>query len=245
MSNMTLRLARDYPDLNLKMPATVEINLDSMNSISFISSHFKFPVILKAKEATTVPDAHKMSIIFNMSTLEKVLEEKKQMGRKLFLVQEFVNHNATIFKVFVLGKKTNIVRRVSLPNLATEDLNEASTIVFDSQEWKHQLPDKFITNITGKAEFPDQERISKISEALGNICVTLFLTSPSMTERSQFIFTKHDLQQLSMFGFDIITDVETGRFTIVDINYLPDYDGVEDFHSQLLVNLLSKSDASG
>eukprot|EP01126_Amoeba_proteus_P002170 TRINITY_DN1067_c0_g1_i14.p1 TRINITY_DN1067_c0_g1~~TRINITY_DN1067_c0_g1_i14.p1 ORF type:complete len:222 (-),score=49.70 TRINITY_DN1067_c0_g1_i14:158-823(-) len=221
MSNMTLRLARDYPDLNLKMPATVEINLDSMNSISFISSHFKFPVILKAKEATTVPDAHKMSIIFNMSTLEKVLEEKKQMGRKLFLVQEFVNHNATIFKVFVLGKKTNIVRRVSLPNLATEDLNEASTIVFDSQEWKHQLPDKFITNITGKAEFPDQERISKISEALGNIC------------------------QLSMFGFDIITDVETGRFTIVDINYLPDYDGVEDFHSQLLVNLLSKSDASG
>eukprot|EP01126_Amoeba_proteus_P002166 TRINITY_DN1067_c0_g1_i1.p1 TRINITY_DN1067_c0_g1~~TRINITY_DN1067_c0_g1_i1.p1 ORF type:complete len:192 (-),score=35.90 TRINITY_DN1067_c0_g1_i1:274-849(-) len=135
-----------------------------------------------------------MSIIFNMSTLEKVLEEKKQMGRKLFLVQEFVNHNATIFKVFVLGKKTNIVRRVSLPNLATEDLNEASTIVFDSQEWKHQLPDKFITNITGKAEFPDQERISKISEALGNICVTLFLTSPSMTERSQFIFTKHDLQ---------------------------------------------------
>eukprot|EP01126_Amoeba_proteus_P002176 TRINITY_DN1067_c0_g1_i23.p1 TRINITY_DN1067_c0_g1~~TRINITY_DN1067_c0_g1_i23.p1 ORF type:complete len:174 (-),score=31.42 TRINITY_DN1067_c0_g1_i23:452-973(-) len=145
-----------------------------------------------------------MSIIFNMSTLEKVLEEKKQMGRKLFLVQEFVNHNATIFKVFVLGKKTNIVRRVSLPNLATEDLNEASTIVFDSQEWKHQLPDKFITNITGKAEFPDQERISKISEALGNICVrssNIFFSPLSFYFPLPFFSSTsdHDLKVLFFF----------------------------------------------
>lgn len=34
-----------------------------------------------------------------------------------FVVQEFLNHNNTIFKVFVIGDQYQVVKRKSIPNL--------------------------------------------------------------------------------------------------------------------------------
>jgi hypothetical protein len=61
---------------------------------------------------------------------------------------------------------------------------------------------------------------------------------------------------LSLFGFDLIQDADSGKFAIIDMNYLPgkscqflssvtcllsDFVGVEDFHPKLLDHLLGKS----
>lgn len=37
-----------------------------------------------------------------------------------FIVQEFYNHNSTIFKVFVIGDYLYVVKRSSLPNMPSQ-----------------------------------------------------------------------------------------------------------------------------
>ena len=41
------------------------------------------------------------------------------------------------------------------------------------------------------------------------------------------------LQNLSLFGFDIILESGTKKPVIIDINYFPGYDGFENFHEIL------------
>jgi hypothetical protein len=53
-----------------------------------------------------------MGIVFN----EKGLHDFQPP----FLVQEFYNHNATIFKVFVVGDVTYVQKRKSLPNVPSD-----------------------------------------------------------------------------------------------------------------------------
>lgn len=46
---------------------------------------------------------------------------------------------------------------------------------------------------------------------------------------------------LSIFGFDVITNVATGKHAVIDINYFPGFIGVEDFPSLLFQHLLCKA----
>lgn len=37
-----------------------------------------------------------------------------------------------------------------------------------------------------------------------------------------------------IFGFDLITDRETGQHAVVDVNYFPGYKGFPQFHARML-----------
>ena len=41
-------------------------------------------------------------------------------------------------------------------------------------------------------------------------------------------------QHLTLFGFDVILERNTGRLFVVDVNFFPAYDGIDDFYENLL-----------
>ena len=43
---------------------------------------------------------------------------------------------------------------------------------------------------------------------------------------------------LTLFGYDIITNIDSGKHAIIDVNYFPDYKGVDSVHARLLQHLI-------
>lgn len=67
-----------------------------------------FPVVCKAQEAHGSSSAHRMMIVFNAAGLRSITVP--------CVAQTFVNHDAVLYKVFVIGDKFHIVRRPSFEN---------------------------------------------------------------------------------------------------------------------------------
>ena len=63
---------------------------------------------MKSLQASGSLAAHEMGLIWRKSDLA-------QFSFPVY-IQEFLNHNATIFKVYVIGNESHIVVRKSLPN---------------------------------------------------------------------------------------------------------------------------------
>jgi len=196
------------PDLNLKCPRSVILDISHPDYLNNIPKNFQFPIICKSLQASGSKEAHMMGILFSENDLNLLIS---QFGQSNWILQEYLNHNATIFKVYALRSLSHVMARVSLPNFGK---NETSPVFFDSQEWKDKLPDHLTMPISGKALPPPLEDIQKVSTAIG------------------------ENLGLSLFGYDIIVCVETGKYAVIDINYLPDYRGIHEFHSLLLELLL-------
>lgn len=68
-------------------------------------------------------DSHEMAILFSGTKLKDF--------RRPALVQEFLNHNGIIFKIFVIGDELIIQTKPSLPNY--EANNDREPLPFNSQ----------------------------------------------------------------------------------------------------------------
>jgi len=165
----------------------------------------QFPVVCKVNQAGGSSVAHKMGIVFN----EKGLHDFKPP----MIAQEFKNHNSTIFKIFVVGDYLNVVKRKSLPNMPN---NLQETIFFDSQ---HPLDEQLEKVKPG---------ITKIKEESIEMEYPPNQTLKSMSKEISQIFN------MTLFGFDVITEASTGFHSIIDINYFPGYAGVENLDVILL-----------
>lgn len=199
--------------LNLVSPATLTVNVAEAKTNESLFANFRFPAICKFIEASTSKLSHIMTVVNNRDGLNRYLDDLDHSIQS-FIIQEYLNHSGTIFKVFVLGSYYSVDRRVSFPNFPMQGNHENFT--FDSQKYKHSLPPELTTETTGKLPIPDSSIIKTLCDNARKIV------------------------NLSMFGFDLIQDVESGKFAIIDMNYLPDFVGVENFHSKLLDHLLGK-----
>ena len=151
-----------------------------------IPSDFQFPAMVKSLVASGSLSAHDMAVVWSVKDID-------QFTYPLY-VQEYINHDGTIFKIYVLGEHNFTVTRVSLPNFAPE---YQAPMKFNSQDWKHQLPPELTKDYTGKRQEPSREVIAGASKSVS------------------------ELLGLSLFGFDVIENVDTGRLAIIDVNYLP------------------------
>jgi len=153
-----------------------------------------------------------------MSIIHKP-EQLSLISYRPIFVQEFFNHQATIIKVYVCGSKTWSVRRKSIKNFGdTNDSQEP--IFFNSQDLKDELPLPLSCDYSGTFPIPEHHVIQSISNSLS------------------------DLLGMTMFGFDLINNIKTEKWAVIDINYFPDYRGVEDFFGALkthLLNILNKN----
>lgn len=200
---------------NMSCAKSISLDLTASGCIQdHMFQNFKFPAICKSPEASTVKGAHIMTIVNNLKSLRQFISENGE--KKNLVIQEYINHGGTIFKVYVLGSNYYVDRRVSFPNFPLAGKNEDEIFTFDSQQYKHKLPEQLMIPTTGQWPIPSKEIIS-------NICETA---------------KKH--LKLSIFGFDLIQDISTEKFSIIDINYLPDFVGVENFHALLLEHITKK-----
>jgi inositol-1,3,4-trisphosphate 5/6-kinase/inositol-tetrakisphosphate 1-kinase len=72
---------------------------------------FTFPAVAKPMNADGSPESHDMALVYNSKGLADL-----KLGDKIVL-QEFVNHDAVLHKVYVIGDKVFVGVRPSLPNI--------------------------------------------------------------------------------------------------------------------------------
>ena len=105
------------------------------------------------------------------------------------IAQEFFNHNATIFKVFVVGDSISLVKRPSIPNVNISESNnkqcifvqvflDQQTVFFDSQ---HPLgpqlaqlkivSEKTQEQLMEEAKEPSEQVLKQFAKAINTIFV--------------------------------------------------------------------------
>merc|ERR1711974_509709 len=141
--------------------------------------------------------AHEMCIIFNETQL------KEHITYPAFL-QEYFNHNGTIYKVSVVGAHIHTGVKSSTKNFS--DLENTAPVFFNSQDMK-----KIIDEESYKTEDPiSDEKILHIAKCL----------SSSLG--------------MHLYGFDVIRDSKTKKLAVIDVNFFPSFRSVPDVFDRFL-----------
>jgi glutathione synthase/RimK-type ligase-like ATP-grasp enzyme len=175
-----------HTSLEMKLKCPRGLSLHSKTDRASIPGDFTFPAMVKTLQASGSLSAHDMAVVWS-------LEDIDQFAYPLY-VQEYINHDGTIFKIYVLGEHHFTVTRVSLPNFP---LIYQAPVKFNSQNWKHELPPELTKEYTGRRKEPDASLIGAASRSVSQ------------------------LLGLTLFGFDVIENVNTGTYAIIDVNYFP------------------------
>ncbi|KAJ1109099.1 hypothetical protein NDU88_006464 [Pleurodeles waltl] len=162
-----------------------------------------FPFICKTRVAHG-SISHEMALIFNHEGLREV--------KPPCLLQSFINHNAVLFKVFVVGAEHFVVKRPSLKNFPFGE-SERKTIAFNSQD-------------VSKPE--SCSHLSALDRAPSEVI------RPSEDIIIQVVRGLQSALGMSLFGVDLIVDTRTGRCAVIDVNAFPGYEGVPELFPALL-----------
>jgi len=198
-------------ETKVRMPRHIIIqNEEDMKDIS----HLHFPLICKTVLAAGTENSHQMGIIFNKESLKEF--------KPPILVQEFYNHNAVCFKVYVLGENVQIEKRKSVPNLP---LNHSHTVFFDSQK-------PFLPQIEKAVKLTNQKSEEQnLKESI----------EPPMETVEQISKALRECFGLSLLSYDLITQEKTGFHAVIDVNYFPNFISMKDGHKKLFDFLISKA----
>lgn len=202
-------------------PKFVEIkSKDTVENISLLKkANIKFPVICKPLIAQGSSDAHKLMVIFN--------EEGLKDCQPPCVAQEFINHNAIVYKIYIVGEHFHVDERPSFKNFYEEDCTSLNTIFFNS------------LNIFKSG---CQSKWSILSEE--NIPLTV---KPKQEVLEKIVKKVTELFGLLLIGVDVVIENHTGRYAIIDVNVFPGYVGYPNFFEQLIgcirKSLVEHSDA--
>jgi inositol-1,3,4-trisphosphate 5/6-kinase/inositol-tetrakisphosphate 1-kinase len=130
------------------------------------------------------------------------------------LVQNLINHNAILYKLFIVNDCFHIIERPSLKNFYSKDCEIMNTIFFSSHDisksgsnskWSVILKEE--QSLTAKPKFEIFEKIvKKVEQIFG-----LFLV-----------------------GVDVVIENNTEKYAIIDVNVFPGYDGYPNFFNHLV-----------
>ncbi|XP_058847519.1 inositol-tetrakisphosphate 1-kinase-like isoform X1 [Acipenser ruthenus] len=183
------------------MVLTSECGPDTLEQIE--KHRLTFPFICKTRVAHGT-NSHEMAIIFNEEGLKDI--------KPPCVIQSFINHNAVLYKVFVVGESYTVVERPSLKNFPAGPA-DGKTIFFNSHNVSKPESSSDLTsrdNVEGVSQLPNDDVIREMSRSL---CRAL---------------------GVSLFGIDVIINNQTGQHAVIDINAFPGYEGVPEFFSDLL-----------
>mmetsp|Transcript_14568 Transcript_14568/g.22463 ORF Transcript_14568/g.22463 Transcript_14568/m.22463 type:complete len:538 (-) Transcript_14568:235-1848(-) len=220
---------------------------------------FTFPLIAKPLTAAGTVESHKLGIVLGKGGLKKL--------QKPCIVQEYANHDAALFKVYVLGEEVFVYRRPSLPNLPTGE--SSSRVYGDLVEFDSQRP---YPKLSDFGEFsPSSRKTTVAAEKWGstwkmdphhcrkrrkvenvNYASTAMLAATFMTEEEirPVVSVLRKAFGLELFGFDVLvtrarqTMVHTENekeILVVDVNYFPSYKEVSNFPTLLAKYLTQRA----
>ncbi|XP_022077748.2 inositol-tetrakisphosphate 1-kinase isoform X2 [Acanthochromis polyacanthus] len=152
-----------------------------------------FPFICKTRVAHGT-NSHEMAIIFSEEDLKDV--------KPPCVIQSFINHNAVLYKVFVVGDSYTVVERPSLKNFPAGPADRKA-IFFNSHNVSKPESSSDLTsreNVEGVSQPPSDDVIRELSRSL------------------------RQALGVSLFGIDVIINNQTGQHAVIDINAFPDMD---------------------
>jgi len=221
-----LQKARERVKELFKLPDYVIKPLDKeqLNNIHF-------PIMCKRINACSSKIAHEMALV---PSLNKVDEAKKMMvvntnnENEEYIIQQFINHDGILFKIYVYDNNFKVIIRPSLKNVNNEDV-----VFFDSQK----IPKEF--NVEDKLEegSPPPNSFGNLSPSEVIERKTKLLDENKITEITKDL---SECLNLTLYGYDVIIDSVTNDYYIVDVNYFPAFAGVKDFNEVLLNAILKK-----
>lgn len=207
-------------------------------------SKITFPLVCKPILAQGSTGAHQMCIIFNEAGLKDV--------KPPCVAQSFVNHNAKLFKLFVIKDKYYIMERPSLKNFQAAD---QETVFFYSHDISKPNSSSSLTELDELDKLNLETLMSQMkSMSTSNRDVTMQLKEehgnqehdnnnsicnqkadqlshlmPSDERLNKIVKIFSEKLGLTFYGIDIIIENGTSRYAIIDMNTFPGYDGVENF----------------
>ncbi|OON14755.1 inositol 1, 3, 4-trisphosphate 5/6-kinase, partial [Opisthorchis viverrini] len=190
-----------------------------------LENGIRFPLICKQLSTESEPNTRKMALVFNARGLEAL--------NYPILLQQFVNHDARLFKLFVIGKFVHIRLRPSIRNLSPSSSGE--NIFFES----NTISKEYSVSPLNVAGAVDNEQ-----------------TALSMQQRSLLLDIARQLRtdlKLDLFGIDVVecicedtvrtstgacgdpnvNEKTTVRYAVIDVNPAPGYSGVPNFPEHL------------
>uniref|UniRef100_A0A1A7XPV2 Inositol-tetrakisphosphate 1-kinase n=1 Tax=Iconisemion striatum TaxID=60296 RepID=A0A1A7XPV2_9TELE len=166
-----------------------------------------FPFICKTRVAHGT-NSHEMAIIFSEEDLKDV--------KPPCVIQSFINHNAVLYKVFVVGESYAVVERPSLKNFPSGPADRKA-IFFNSHNVSKPESSSDLTsreNVEGVSQPPNDDVIRELSRSL------------------------REALGVSLFGIDVIINNQTGQHAVIDLNAFPGYEGVPEFFNDLLSHII-------
>lgn len=213
-------MKKGFGEVKIKTPVHIEVpaGKERTESISSVikESNFNYPVFFKTVNAASTKESHLMGIALT----EKGASELE--GNPVFqefdhIIQEVINHDQVVFKVYVLGDLVQINKRKSVPNV---DYNpeevEQHSFFFHSQTPFKEMG-------IGRSNYKPEEI--------------------NVDEDIVMAIQKHIHEELglSLYGLDILRETKSGDYYIVDINYFPGYKEITSFGDVMLEHLKKKS----
>uniref|UniRef100_A0A3P8UHF1 Inositol-tetrakisphosphate 1-kinase n=1 Tax=Cynoglossus semilaevis TaxID=244447 RepID=A0A3P8UHF1_CYNSE len=165
-----------------------------------------FPFICKTRVAHGT-NSHEMSIIFSEEDLKGV--------KPPCVIQSFINHNAVLYKVFVVGDSYTVVERPSLRNFPAGPADRKAIFFNSHNVSKPESSSDLNSNLEGVSQPPSDDVIRELSRSL------------------------REALGVSLFGIDVIINNQTGQHAVIDINAFPGYEGVPEFFNDLLNHISS------
>lgn len=186
------------------IPNFVQIDeLDYKQNLKKIeNAGVSYPMVCKTVIGHGSESCHEMAVIFNKEGLKDLTPP--------CVVQQFVNHNAVLFKVFVAGDKHYIVERPSIKNFYITGAKDRRTIFFSSHDVSKPDSGSYLSELD---EDDNDDSLTTPDESL--VLKLLRKLQPKLN--------------LTMFGIDIIVEKGTGHHVVIDINYFPGYEGAPSF----------------
>jgi len=201
---------KDVKEVNFKVPkiAFVDPKDPQRPAESVIEQEgMKFPMVVKTAAACGDKNSHFMAIVLNNEGLKEV-QTSDIFKEYSFILQEYIEHDERIYKVYVVGDDFQVGQKQSLPNLTDKGVPK-SHFYFDSQ-------------ISFK-DHPEFSKLSKGYEALDIDRDVVNVVSKELNRKLTF----------SLYGFDLIREAKTGDYYLIDVNYFPGYTGYKDFKEVL------------
>lgn len=124
-----LRLPRqiDIEDIHTSTPALIVTKMQD--------HHINFPILIKTDQSSVSEKSHFMCVVFDFDGLVEALS----CFQEKLIVQEYINHDKTVYKVYVIGDDVKYFQRKSCSNL----VSGSSMVSFRSdQPW----PDSLMSN---------------------------------------------------------------------------------------------------
>lgn len=174
--------------------------------------NLSLPVIIKPVDACSTDESHWMTLL---NRLEDSDSECPALLNENVLVQKFHEHFGVLYKVYVIGDSIEIVARPSIR--AGSDFGKGS-FRFNTHKFKA---------VSGDLDSVEAEAARLRLEPLRDLIV-------------QFAWRLKSRLNLTWFGIDVLIPESPNelRAAVIDVNYMPGFDGVTGLTDKLIKTIL-------